>query len=227
MLGTIRTLITGASTRAETQMRDIYAIELIDQKTKEASDTLRAAKATLATMIQRKRAEQRLIDGLDGKITDMISRAQEALIAGQDTMAQEAANAIAEMENERRIRAETLDRLTQKTDRLQLSLQAGQRRLVDLKQGAMSARAVRREQQMQSRLRSTVGHQNSADEAEELISQVLQKDDPFEQAEILKEIDAGLGHESLTDRMAAAGFGSANKTTGADVLARLKTNTKD
>lgn len=224
MLGTLRTLISGANNRAEGQIRDIYAIELIDQKMKQAGDTLRAAKATLATLIQRQRAEQHLASALETRVKDMSQRASQALDAGNEALAQEAAHGIAEMENELTVRNQTLDRLGQKIDRLRLSVEAGQRRLVDLKQGAISARAVRKEQQAQSRMRTTIGHQSSADEAEELIAQVLQKDDPFEQAEILKEIDEGLCHNSLADRMAAAGFGKSSKTTAADVLARLKSN---
>ena len=222
MLGTLRTLITGASARAEDQVRDIYAIELIDQRIREAEASLKAAKGTLASLIQRHRAEERLANALNAKITDMTTRATEALESGRDDMAAEAAEAIAGMENERGIRTETLDRLDQKVTRLRHSIEAGQRRLVDLKQGAITARAVRKEQRLQSRLRSTVARQSSADEAEDLIARVMEKDDPFEQSEILHEIDANLSHDTLADRMAAQGFGPTTKTTGADVLARLK-----
>lgn len=47
MLGTFRTLFAGASARAEEGLRDTYAVELIDQKIREADDGFRATKATL------------------------------------------------------------------------------------------------------------------------------------------------------------------------------------
>ena len=51
MLRTLETLFRGASARSEERMRDAYAIELIDQKLREAEGQLRAAKATLASLI--------------------------------------------------------------------------------------------------------------------------------------------------------------------------------
>ena len=56
MLGTFKTWITGANARAEEQVRDVYAIELIDQKIREAEGSVKAAKATLASLIQRQRS---------------------------------------------------------------------------------------------------------------------------------------------------------------------------
>ncbi|MEZ5716689.1 MAG: PspA/IM30 family protein [Paracoccaceae bacterium] len=141
----------------------------------------------LASLIQRANAEQRQIDVLDGRISSLLDRARSALNKGDEALAQEAAQAIAQMENERTGRTETHARLEQKIVRLRSpSVEAGTRRVVDLKQGAIQARAVRKEQDIQKRLATTLSGRDSASEAEELISRVLGRDDPFEQAEILK-----------------------------------------
>lgn len=226
MFGTFRTLITGANARAEEHVRDVYAIELIDQKIREAEASVKAAKATLATLIQRSRSEQRHVDGLKSQIKDMTSRATQALDAGQDDLARDAAQAIAQMENELELRKHTVDRLEAKTLRLRNSAEAGTRRVIDLKQGAVQARAVRREQTIQSKLNSTIGSTSSAEEAEDLIANVIGKDDPFEQSEILREINEDLGHTSVADRLAAQGFGPSTKTTADDVLNRLASKKK-
>ncbi|WP_208351695.1 PspA/IM30 family protein [Pseudaestuariivita rosea] len=222
MFGTFKTLIIGANARAEEQVRDKYAIELIDQKIREAEASLKAAKATLASIIQRHRGEQRQVDGLKKQIKDMTTRAEEALDADREDLATEAAHAIAQMENELEIRQQTLERLDHKIIRLRQSVETGQRRIIDLKQGAITARAVRRELDMQVKLNTTIGNTSSVEEAEELIATVLRKDDPFEQAEILREIEGDLNHGSLADRMADQGFGPSTKTTANDVLNRLK-----
>jgi len=138
-------------------------------------------------------------------------------------MATQAAEAIAGMENELTMRTETLDRLEQKILRLRSSIEAGHRRIIDLKQGAIQARAVRREQTIQTRL-NAADTTTSVQEAEELIARVLGRDDPFEKAEILSGINADLDHSGITDRMADAGLGAATRSTGKDVLARLKSN---
>ncbi|MEO0669388.1 MAG: PspA/IM30 family protein [Pseudomonadota bacterium] len=222
MITTFRTLFAGANARAEDRLRDIYAIELIDQKIRETEAQVQAAKSTLASLIQRKRSEQKLLDMLRTRIASILDRARGAMEAGQDTLAQEAAQAVAEMENECAVRQGTIDRLDAQVTRLQASVEAGHRRVIDLKQGALQARSMRREQSMQSKLNTTSQGTSSADEAQDLIDRVIGKDDPLEQAQILADINAGLNHSGLEDRMAAAGFGAATKVTAADVLARLK-----
>lgn len=226
MLRTLETLFRGASARSEERVRDAYAIELIDQKLREAETQLRTAKGTLASLIQRQRSEQRQADALAGRILDLTQRARIALESDREDLAAEAAEAIATLENEARIRAETLNRMETQVLRLRQTVEHTHRRIVDLKQGAMSARAIRREQAMQSRLRTTVGGQAAIDEAEELVARVLGQDDPGEQADILADINRQLNRSDVADRMADAGIGDPTRSTAADVLARLKTTRK-
>lgn len=221
MLSTFRTLFAGANARAEDRVRDVYAIELIDQKIRETEAQLHAAKSTLASLIQRRRSEQKLLDMLRTRIASLTERAKEAIAAGRDGLAQEAVNAIAEMENESVVRQGTIDRLDMQATRLRTSVERGHRKVIDLKQGALQARAMRREQSMQSQLHTTAQGQSAADEAQDLIDRVVGKDDPLEQAQILADINAGLDHTGLEDRMADAGFGAATKVTARDVLDRL------
>ena len=134
--------------------------------------------------------------------------------------------AIANMGNEMTVRAETLDRLEHKIIRLRSSIEAGHRRIIDLKQGAIQARAVRREQTIQMRMVKSGTHETSVEEAEELIARVLGRDDPFERSEIISEINRDLEGGSIADRMADAGFGPATRATADDVLARLKSSKK-
>ncbi|MFT5065759.1 MAG: phage shock protein A [Yoonia sp.] len=222
MFKTLSTLITGANARAEDRVRDAFAIELIDQKIREADASLKAGKATLASLIQRQRSEDQQRQGLENRVKDLTKRAQSAIAAGNDAMATEAATALAQMENELTIRGQTLGRLDQKVLRLRSSIETGHRRIIDLKQGAIQARAVRREQDIQSRMGAS--GTNSIEDADELIARVIGRDDPFEHAEILSDINGDLNHDNLGDRMADAGFGPATRATAATVLDRLKAN---
>jgi len=226
MFKTLATLINGQNARAEDRVRDAFAIELIDQKIRESENSLRAAKATLASLIQRQRSEQKQHAALKTRIGDLTKRAKEALDNDREDMAAEAARAIASMENELTLRTQTLDRLEQKVIRLRTSIENGHRRIIDLRQGAIQARAVRREQNIQVQMTKTGVHNGSVEEAEELISRVLGKDDPFERTEILADINRDLEGDSLADRMADAGFGNATRATADDVLARLKSGKK-
>lgn len=223
MFKTLQTLMAGANARAEEQVRDRYSIELIDQKLREAEAALKSAKFGLASLIQRERAETRQVTALETRIADLMTRARTALAAGRDDLAAEAAQAIAEMENELELRRGTVARLETRILQLRQSVEAANRRLVDLKQGAMAARAAKREGEIQKRLGAHVAQDTAFDEAEALIQRVLSRDDPFEQSQILREINSGLTKGDMAHRMAEAGFGPATKSTAADVLSRLQT----
>lgn len=224
MLRLMDTLLKGARARAEERVTDAYAIELIEQKIREAQASFRSAKTTLATLMQRQRVEVRAMDDLDTRIADLMERAGQALNAGRDDLAKEAAAAIADLENEKAVRQQTLDRLEAKITRLRHSLDKANRRIIDLKQGAIGARAVERERRAQAGLNGRIAQTPHIAEAEELIARVMGQDDPFEQAEILSEIDAALDHSGVADRMGDAGFGAPSRTRAEDVLARLKTS---
>ncbi|CTQ49079.1 PspA/IM30 family protein [Jannaschia donghaensis] len=224
MLKTLSTLLRGAAATQEEALRDKHAIALIDQKIREADGQMKAAKGTLATMVQRERSERRQLDQVEARCCDLLTRARDAMNGGRDDLANEAAEAVAQLENEARVRRDALSRVEVRVSRLRRTIEQTHRRLIDLRQGAMAARSIRREQLMQSRLRTTLGTDAAIDEAEALIADVLRRDDPGEQADILRETEGELSYDTLPDRMADAGFGKRGKTTGADVLARLKTN---
>ncbi|MBO9464916.1 PspA/IM30 family protein [Tropicibacter sp. R15_0] len=222
MFATLKTLIAGESARQEEALRDRYSIELIDQKIREAEASLKSAKYSLASLIQRERSETRQVETLEAKLQDLTERATEALAADREDLATEAAQAIATMENELTLRRATLQRLETRILQLRQSVETAHRRIIDLKQGALAARAAKKEQAIQKRLNAHVAADSSFEEAEELIARVLQKDDPFEQGQILKEINDGLTQTDVADKLASEGFGKASKSTANDVLARLK-----
>jgi len=222
MFSTLKTLINGASARAEEQLRDTYSIELIDQKIREAEQNLKAAKLTLASLIQRQRGEMRQITGLQTRIQDLMVRAQAAMADDRDDLMRSAAQAIADLENEVTLRTQTVDRLEARVLQLRQTVEAASRRILDLKQGAISARAVRREQGLQRRLNRHLGGDSPIEEAEALINRVMTQDDPFEQSEILREIETGLDHSNMAARMEEAGYGPRTRATAEDVLNRLK-----
>jgi len=226
MFKTLATLINGQNARAEDRVRDAFAIELIDQKIRESEASLRAAKATLASLIQRQRSEEKQHAALTVRISDLTKRARDALDNDREDMAAEAARAIANMQNEQTARTGTLDQLEQRVIRLRTSIESGHRRIIDLKQGAIQARAVRREQNIQMQVTRSGIQSGSVEEAEELISRVLGKDDPFERTEILADINRDLESDGLADRMANAGFGKATCATADDILAHLKSGRK-
>ena len=224
MFKIIRTLLQGASARAEDQIVDAFAIDLIEQKIREADAGLAAAKQTLATLIVRQRNEQQALDRIEVRLADLEGRAREALAAGREELAADAAGVMAELENERTVRRETLAQLSARILRTRSAVEKAHRRIIDLRQRLISARAVDAERQAQKRLNRSLGATAAAREAEELIARVMNQPEPLEESQVLDEIDAALDGSLVRDRLAAAGFGAKVKVDAGDVLARLRSS---
>jgi len=222
MLNVLKTLLNGASARAEEAVTDAFAIDLIEQKIREAEASLNAAKNTLASLIIRQRNEERHFQRLDAQIKDLEGRATLALGAGNDELAGDAAVAIADLINERNVREQTVDQLKQRVLRTEAAVAKANRRIIDLRQGMISARAIEAERRAQRSLSRTIGNTTAIRDAEALIKRVMNQDDPLEQSDVLDQIDAQLDGSAVKDRLADAGFGDRAKVSAQDVLARLK-----
>jgi phage shock protein A len=220
MMSILKTLAVGASARNEAKLRNHYALDLIDQKIRETETGLKNAKTTLASQIQRSRAETRNLAGLDKRIADVTERGRKAFEAEQSSLAHEAAQAIADMENERGLRRTTLDRLNKQIERLRLQIEKSQRGLIDLKQRAMMARSVRTEQQANVAIAGSLPGA-PAREARELIDEVLDKDSSTELDEIFEELEDGISHTTIEERLGQAGIGGKSQISADDVLARF------
>ena len=221
MFQTFKTLFAGVSVQEEKRVRDIFALDLIDQKIAETEAGLNAAKGSLAALIQRHRAEEKQTKALENRIADLMERAKAALDKKLTELATETAGAVADMENELVRRKETVARLDQKITSLRLRVEKAQRRLVDLRQGAISAKAIRAEQNATRRLASALPN-TPAKEAQDLIDSILGSENEEPLADIYEELDDDLNNRTLEDRLGASGCGDATKTTAADVLAKLK-----
>ncbi|MGB0797829.1 MAG: PspA/IM30 family protein [Planktomarina sp.] len=222
MFKAIKTFVIGTSVRADNIVTDHFAIELIDQKIQETEKHLKAAKMTLASMIGRERTEAKLLKTLKTQITTLEQRATAAMNDGKQELALEAAQAIATMENEASLRSTTVDRLQEKITRLQSTVATNHRKVVELKQGAISAQAIHRETQLHGTMMGGGTNMSAAQEAQDLIDRVMGRDDSFEMSAIVTEIDEGLNGDTLTERMAAQGYGPSTKSTAQDILDRLK-----
>ncbi|ESY65614.1 MULTISPECIES: PspA/IM30 family protein [Mesorhizobium] len=223
MLSLIRTLLDGASAWAEDGLKDRFAIDLLAQRIRDAEAGLAAAKQTLATLIVRQRAEQAGLGQLDRRHVDLETRTISALAAGNNGLAESGAAAVAELENEREVRRATVQSLGERILRMRVSVERAHRRIIDLNQGMISARAIDAERKAQSRLVRSIGQSASLNDAEELLARIKAGSDPFEEAGILDEIDGELRHEAIRDRLADAGHGPAVKVRAKEVLERLKT----
>ena len=220
MFAILQTLVRGGHAQLPERMKDEFAVALIDQRVREAESALSLAKDALANLLVRLRRERAALSDLRSRITDLEERTVSALRSGNGKLATNAATLIAELQGEEEARAGTVSRLEERTSQLRLSIERAHRRVVGLRQGAMTARSIERERAAQRRLGKFLREPDP--DAEQLIQRVLEADDPFESDEARREIDADLNGEAIRERLAEAGHGAPTKPRAADVLARLR-----
>lgn len=221
MFSLLKTLFDGSAARAEESARDHFALDLLEQKAREATAELENAKSVLASLILRQRNEERALQGIMARLGDLEKRVLQAMEKGRDDLAQNGASAIADLENEAAARKTTIDSLDGKITRLRTTIEKVHRRIIDLNQAKIEAKALDAEHSAQKRLNRTIGQSTALREAEALVQRIRDRNDPYEEAEILDGIETALTHADATDKLAAAGCGAKLKTTADDVLARL------
>lgn len=222
MLELLNTLMRGASARANEVATDRFAIDLINQKIREAEAGVEGAKQALAALIVRERTERKTYESLVARKTRLEDRVRQALAAGDENLALRGADAVAQLENEMMVRSETLERLTERIFRLRSSVEIAHRRVADLRQSAIAAQALDLERRSQRKLNRSLKGGNAIHEAETLIRRVTEQPDPLTETEVLDEIDHSLDHQGVEADLARAGFGPVTKVQAEDVLKRLR-----
>jgi len=221
MFSTLITILRGEQGRARDRMETVHAAVIVEQKIREAGEGHEQAKRTLASLILRERTDARALTALEARIADMEARMRKALESGKDALARDGAQAIADMENECEARSKALERTRLAVQRLRVMIERSERRLTDLRQGLITARAMEAERRTTQDLRGRIGGDAALSEAEGVLKRALDTADSCEEFDILDGINAELSGDDLIDRMAAEGFGSARRTSASDVLARF------
>lgn len=222
MFSTLVTILRGRSERARENLETANAAIIIEQKIREAQAGHDRAKRSLASLILRERNEARMLAGLQSRVDDLEARAREALDAGMEDLAGEAAQSIADLESEQKARQTSLTRTQQSVQRLRLLVEKCDRRLVELRQGLITAKAMEAERVTSSELRGDIAGVAAIVEGEQVLDRLLGSADSVEEMDVLDEINAELRGEDVVERLAAEGFGAPVKTHASDVLARLR-----
>jgi phage shock protein A len=222
MFSTLMTIIRGRREQVREDLESRNATVILEQKIREAEHGHETAKRSLASLILRDRNESRMVSNLRTRIRDLEGRARQALDADMEELATEAAQSIADLESELEARNAAVRRTRQGAQRLRLLIEKCDRRLVELRQGLISVRALDAERCASQELRGDISGVAALVEGEAVLKRVMGGADSIEQIDVLEEINAELSGEDLVDRLAAAGFGAPLKTRASDVLSRLR-----
>jgi len=228
MLKTLSTLLRGAVAEAEDAVFDANAIRMLEQQLRDAAAALELSRRELACAIAHQSSEERAIAALSARIGELEGGARDALASGRDDLAEETSVVIAATEDERSERRLALEVFSKDVRRLKQLAQDGQARLGDLRRGLEIARAqesLRRAGANGRRaLASGSGALRDAEATLVRIRENNRRDDDV--ATALDELEKQQSAQSISEKLAAAGFGRKLKSSPADVMARLRRSAK-
>ncbi|WP_304072047.1 PspA/IM30 family protein [Maricaulis maris] len=222
MFTTLVALFRARSESSRQKLETENAALLIEQKIREAEQGHDIAKRSLAGLILRERQEDTAQKALAARRQDMENRTRDALKSGMEELAGDGANALADLDNEHAARADALARTRAGARRLRLLLEKTERRLTDLRQGLITARALEDERRGGTALQGSLGGLGALMEGEAVLKRALAAPNTGDFADILDDINADLSGDDLVDRMADQGFGAAVKARGDDILKRIR-----
>ena len=224
MLKTITTLVRGTFAEADESVFDANATRILAQQLRDAAAALEHSKRELACAMAHRASEQRAVEALDGRTTDLEKAAIDAIQGQRDDLAAEVATILAAIADERRERADAMAKFDVDIQRLKQMTEDGRRRLDDLRRGLEMARAqeaLRRAGANGRRALATgTGALREAEATLTRIREVNRRDDDQHQA--LEELERVQSGKDLDQRLSDAGFGNSVKTRAVDVLARLR-----
>ncbi|MEI5665854.1 PspA/IM30 family protein [Bosea sp. CCNWLW174] len=217
------TFVRGSAAIAEERFADRNALLILDQQMRDAAGAFERAKKALAVAIAQDRQESERLAASHARITDLENRVAAALTAGDEVLAREGAEAIAALEADRDAAAGAQALFAAEIVRLRRHVGQAQARIAELDRGRRLARASEAVRQMrQGRIEIGPAHESTLAEAEQTLKRLRERQVEAEAAETaLDELD-GAAAASVTEKLAAKGFGPRLRTTAGDVLERLR-----
>ena len=225
MFKTLRTIFLGRAARAEQELETAHAAIIIEQKIREAEAGHAMAKRGLASIITRTKSESKALEVLEKRMSDLEDRTRQALAAGKDGLAHDAAALLAQLENERNVRERSLIGSQEKAERMRLAIEKTHRQLIDLRQGLITAKSIESERKAIAHIKGDISAHSAIAEGEAVLKRLLNSPDPVDALEALEDIEADLSGDTVMNRLAEEGFGDNGKVKANDILDRLRSET--
>lgn len=223
MLKMFLTLVRGSAAMAEERVADRNALLILDQQMRDAAGAFERAKKALAVAIAQDRQESERLAASNARIADLEERVAAALAANDESLAREGAETIAAIEADRDAASGAQALFAAEILRLRRHVGQAQARIAELERGRRLARASEAVRQMrQGRIEAGPAYESSLADAEQTLKRLRERQVEAEAAEFaLDELD-GAAAASITEKLAARGFGRRLRTSADDVLERLR-----
>jgi len=217
------TLLRGGAHEAGAAVVDANALRILDQEIRDADNALGRARDDLATLVARRRMIEKELQGLREQSSRYESSARAALAKGDEALAREVAQRIAELETEVGVKTPQLGDMRTAEERMHQTIAQTQQRVENLRreidvvkvndsvQKAQAAVAARG-----SGAQAALG--SAADSLKRIKERQAIQDEKFKAAGELEDRRTGA---DLDAKLQAAGILPGHASAD-DVLARLK-----
>lgn len=224
MFKSLITLFRGTAHEAVAGVVDANIMTVLDQQLRDCASVVDKARKSVALAIAQKRQEEDRLARTLERIADLEDRARAALEKGNEDLAREAAEVIANLEAERDASKEAVQTFDTEIRRLKTIVRNAEARLLELKRGQRLAKATASAQKLRDRgFARTTDSVNTLSDAEETLERLRSRQKEIDDANLaLDEMDLGTNPKSVAEKLADAGCGKPIKSTADSVLDRLR-----
>lgn len=221
MFRNVFTLLRGGAHRADERFADQTALLLLDQQLRDATAAVTAARKAVAVAIAQQQQEAQQRRALISRIEDLEHRAIEALKQDKEDLAQEAAETLALLEDERQACDVAEGQFKTEIARLKANVAAAETKLRALKRGQRLATATDQAQRLRAQVPSN--GPTALAQAEATLERLRQRQTEMDlTAAAMESLDETGSPERLAEKLAQAGCGAPLKSRADDILTKLK-----
>ena len=217
------TALRGGVNEAGEAIVDSQALRILDQEVRDASDELNRSKESLSAIIARQKLSQERASNIKAETEKHEGFAIQALEKGDDTLAQEIAQKIADLENQLAEEAGTGAGFEESATSLRAAIKQAERNIKYLKQQVDTVKAAENVQRAQAAVAERFsGSDSKLRTAMDSLERIKEKQ-ALKKAQMnaANELSAELSETSLQAKLEEAGIAPAGKSAD-DVLERLR-----
>ena len=223
ILSKLFTAVRGGAREAGEAVVDMNAIRIFEQEIVDARNALDKAKRSLTEVMANEMQTKRKISALNESIAEHEGYAAQALEKGNEPLALEIAEKIAEFENEKEEQEAILGNFTASVAQLKSQIKEAEKTIKENQRQLSIVKTTDSVQKATMAVNTTLSNNSSSMSSAKASLERIKKrqQDQADQLKAAQELHDESSGANLKSKMEEAGIGGS-KSSGSDVLARLK-----
>ncbi|GLP95675.1 PspA/IM30 family protein [Paraferrimonas sedimenticola] len=228
ILNKLMTVLRAGAREVGEQIVDANSTRIYEQEIRDAENHLTKAKRELTDVMAKEMQANREVDRLKRSISEHEGYATQALNQGDEALALEVAEKIAQLEAELAEQQSSLESFSAHAVRLKELVKKSERQLADYQRQLSMVKTTESVQKATATITDSFANSNSKlMNAKESLERIKQRQQNFDdRLKASEELQAQNSDKSLMDKLEAAGIGE-QKSNASSVLDRLKAKKAD